>query len=206
MTIVRAAEIQGAAMIELDEATGPIAKAYRAYVSAKIASYLGRSGSDPRQQEKAIWRPVYDALRAYEQPGNREPFPAEMAFAIAEALEAMLDTGHLPPAFKALSKNGSSGRGNLETKHATIMAARYMLEVRARRINDPTPNKTVRKAFGGISEALVRQWVKKYRAEAEADMRLVPLDREEEKGLVLKQLLIEGQKYQHFGRKQRPAR
>jgi hypothetical protein len=118
-------------------------------------------------------------------------------------LEEILDTGHLPAPFVILLQVGSSGRGVLSARRAAIWAACYMLEIRAGRIDDPAPNKTVREAFGGISDTLVRQWVKKYRAEAEASMRMAPLDREEEAGLVLALLQAEGRQYQHFGRRQR---
>jgi hypothetical protein len=129
-------------------------------------------------------------------------------------LEEILETGHLPASLKSVLNSGSSGRATLAAEEATIMAARYVLEVRAGRVVDPAPIKTVREAFGGVTSQTALRWVRKFRVQAETAMQACPLADDIAEGdadaqgaslkvCELRRLLaIEGGRYRRFGRMQ----
>lgn len=126
------------------------------------------SGKTPsRTQVAAMWQQVLEVLKEYRLQDNmRDPvnrpidhLPVEITLVIERNLGELV-AGKLPDLFEVLLRAGAPGilpheRQDIEN------AVLYREAVREGLIDDRSPNKTIREAYG-VAESTVRSWVKRY--------------------------------------------
>lgn len=142
----------------------PLKRAHRRFGEAILArrrkgeDQLDR-GLDPAA-ERAICHAALDALRAWLAPGNREPFPKDVALYLETQLAFVVD-GIRPPSWWVLMRDGRGTRHwpiEAECRRAAVL---YIRAARAGIVSDPAPVKTVAEWFGATPEA-IKKWLAKY--------------------------------------------
>lgn len=182
--------------------TPTVAAAYRRWSKSYYdKAAFERGATDIRSldpdRERDQWEAVRDALGAYCDPENRERFPPEMAFAIAQALDWIL-AGIEHPTWALIQKSRPlKNRLAPQQQKARASAVRYVRAAKEGLIAEEHPTKKIALWFK-VRQRSVERWVEKWKDAADGDASVGSYLRNAPQMERLKALIFDAQKAGHM--------